>query len=258
MLVTVYKEQPTSSGSDKDICVGDVAQLNASGGESYIWSPSESLSDATIANPVATPTVTTNYQVIVIENPCFSDTLDQLINVYERPTVNLGPDRRELSGSTIIIKADTTSANSIMWLPTTNLSCTECIDPTVNVELTATYVVTVANPGCTATDDININVSCERTDLFIANTFTPNNDGNNDMFYPQTPGINRIKTMVIFDRWGERMYEAVNFPANMPSYGWDGTYKGKPLSPDTYVYMIEYICGDGTKIVLKGDISLVR
>ena len=258
MLVTVYKEQPTSSGSDKDICVGDVAQLNASGGESYIWSPSESLSDATIANPVATPTVTTNYQVIVIENPCFSDTLDQLINVYERPTVNLGPDRRELSGSTIIIKADTTSANSIMWLPTTNLSCTDCIDPTVNVELTATYVVTVANPGCTATDDININVSCERTDLFIANTFTPNNDGNNDMFYPQTPGINRIKTMVIFDRWGERMYEAVNFPANMPSYGWDGTYKGKPLSPDTYVYMIEYICGDGTKIVLKGDISLVR
>jgi gliding motility-associated-like protein len=258
VVVTVYTDQPTSTGSSKDICVGDIAQLNASGGQSYIWTPADNLTDPTIANPVATPTATTEYQVVIIENPCFSDTLTQLINVYARPTVSLGPDRKELSGSTIIIKADTTSAYSITWTPPTNLSCDDCIDPTVNVERTASYVVTVANPGCTATDDININVSCEKTDLFIANTFTPNNDGNNDAFYPQTPGLNNIRTMMIFNRWGEKVYQQDNFPANNPKYGWDGSFKGKPLSPDTYVYLVEYICGDGTKIQLKGDISLVR
>jgi gliding motility-associated-like protein len=258
VVITVYREQPTSSGSDKDICVGDVAQLNAAGGESYIWSPSESLNNATIANPVATPTATTEYSVIVVQNPCFADTLNQLVRVYGRPTVSLGPDRNELSGSTIILKADTTNAYSIVWAPPTNLSCVDCIDPTVNVERTATYIATVSNPGCAATDDININVTCDKADLFIANTFTPNNDGNNDVFFPQTPGINVMRSMMVFNRWGEKLFEAYNFPANNPAFGWDGTYKGQPLSPDTYVYMFEYICSDGTKISLKGDISLIR
>ncbi|MBL7719944.1 MAG: gliding motility-associated C-terminal domain-containing protein [Flavipsychrobacter sp.] len=258
VTVTVYREQVTAVGQDKDICVGDIAQLTATGGESYIWTPGESLNNSSIYNPVATPTATTQYQVIVVQNPCFSDTLIQEVRVHQRPTVNLGPDRKELSGSTIIITADTANADNITWAPPTNLSCYDCDAPTVSVELTASYVVTVSNPGCSATDDININVTCEKNDLFIANTFTPNGDGNNDYFYPQTPGINKMQSMMVFNRWGEKVFEAFNFPANNPSFGWDGSYKGKPLTPDTYVYIMEYICGDGTKISLKGDISIVR
>ena len=258
VVITVYHRGTTSVGSDMNICVGDVAQLYATGGESYNWTPAAALNSSTVASPAVTPTQTTVYTVAITQNPCFTDTLKQTVFVYERPTVSLGPDRKELSGSTIQIKADTTYATSIEWTPPMNLSCTDCILPTMNVEKTATYIATVSNPGCTATDDININVTCDKADIFIANTFTPNADGNNDAFFPQTPGLNKIKLLMVFNRWGEKVFQGDNIPANNPKYGWDGTYKGVPLSPDTYVYMLEYICGDGTTIQLKGDISLVR
>jgi len=52
---------PVLASTDTAICPGDTLQLNASGGVSYLWSPGSSLSDSAIANPVASPSVSTNY-----------------------------------------------------------------------------------------------------------------------------------------------------------------------------------------------------
>ena len=52
-----------SAGSNADICLGQSTQLNATGGQTYSWSPTTGLSDPNIGNPVATPTVTTTYTV---------------------------------------------------------------------------------------------------------------------------------------------------------------------------------------------------
>ncbi len=70
--------------------------------------------------------------------------------------------------------------------------------------------------------------------FYIPNTFTPDGDGKNEFFRPEGDGIDlSLYTMQIFDRWGELLYEA---PAN--ARGWDGTYKGKAVQVDTYVWRI--------------------
>jgi gliding motility-associated-like protein len=195
---------------------------------------------------------------VIIENECFTDTFYQTVRVHQRPTVNLGPDKRGVPGAIIQLHADTTKANSIAWKPDDHLSCDDCIDPQATLYKTITYIATVTNGFCEDTDDIRIIVGCDENLFFIPNTFTPNGDGNNDRFYPMAEGVTKVDRFVVYDRWGEAVHTVLNFAPNDPAFGWDGRYKGAELSPDVYVWYIESTCGDGQKIFLKGDISLIR
>jgi len=80
----------------------------------------------------------------------------------------------------------------------------------------------------------------------------------NDVFYPRGKGIDRIEALRIFNRWGELVFEKRFFPANDPTAGWDGTYKGKPSNTDTYIYMIDIICENALIITYKGNVTLIR
>ena len=119
-------------------------------------------------------------------------------------------------------------------------------------------MVTESNGPCIAVDDINIHINCDKGDLFCANTFTPNKDGNNDFFYPQSGGRMLIAYMAIYDRWGEKVFERSNFYTNDPVKGWDGTYKNKDVEPDNYAWFINFYCGNGQKVLVKGDVSIVK
>ena len=94
--------------------------------------------------------------------------------------------------------------------------------------------------------------------MFIPNTFSPNNDGMNDVFYPRGKGIFAIKRMKIFSRWGEVIFERNDFNANDASKGWDGTYNGKALSPDVFVYTVDVVCDNNTVLNFKGNIALIK
>lgn len=70
--------------------------------------------------------------------------------------------------------------------------------------------------------------------FYVPNTFTPDGDGVNEVFRPYGEGIDfSMYTMLIFDRWGELIYETAN-----PERGWDGTYKGKQVPIGTYIWKI--------------------
>jgi large repetitive protein len=92
--------------------------------------------------------------------------------------------------------------------------------------------------------------------LYIPNTFTPNGDTHNDLFFPQGMGINPDKyTMYIFDRWGNMIYQTSQWPG-----GWDGTVQGTGgvCQVDTYVYKIVTSGPDGNKRQYVGHVNLVR
>jgi hypothetical protein len=78
------------------------------------------------------------------------------------------------------------------------------------------------------------------------------------MFFPQGKGLDYVKSLRVYSRWGELVFSRDDMKINDPASGWDGTFKNAPLKPDVFVYVIRAYCESGELIELKGDISLVR
>jgi gliding motility-associated-like protein len=260
MKMTVRQHTPAGFNATDSICSGGTLPLNATGGVAYDWSPATDLSDANIANPTAQPTATTLYTVLIKENECFTDTGRVMIVVDTIPTVKLGNDIKLVAGNTVQLNpAVTGHITSYDWTPANTLSCNDCASPTATPDGNTTYVVTVSTRfGCKATDSVKVDLGCDKSQVFIPNTFTPNNDGLNDKFYASGKGIKVINRFSVYDRWGELMYEADNIPVDDPKFGWDGTFKGEKLKPDVYVYIIQATCEAGSRLDYKGDVSLIR
>ncbi|MEO6452780.1 MAG: PKD domain-containing protein [Ginsengibacter sp.] len=243
------------------LCAGSSTVLNASGGERYVWSPSAGLNNPLLSNPVATPLQTTNYSVIASDNMgCYKDTGYVLIKVYPIPTVNAGDDKIINVGKTIdllpVISSDVINVN---WSPTSGIFRNSYPGVSVKPNESLEYTVEVSNTGgCMARDRVTVNVLCNNANFFVPNTFSPNGDGANDIFYLRGSGIFQIKNLKVFNRWGEVVFEKANIYANDISSGWDGVFKSKKLLPDVFIYTIDIVCDNNTLLTFKGNIALIR
>jgi len=262
VLISVNRPITISLTPVDSLCLGGSIQLNASGAEVYNWQPSTGLSSTTIPNPVASPGTTTAYTVTGSDTKnCFSAMATAQVNVYPNPTVNLIDSVVTITVGSTYVPASTVSADVTQWLwtPFAGLSCNTCAQPTASPVQTTTYQEKVTNQfGCSAADNVTVRVVCNQKSLYIPNTFSPNGDGMNDYFYPRGVGLYSIRSMRIFNRWGQVVFERVNFAANDVSNAWDGKFNGKPQPADVYVYAIEIICDNGTVLTTKGDITLLR
>jgi len=109
-----------------------------------------------------------------------------------------------------------------------------------------------------AQDSVTIFVECKDAYLLIPNAFTPNGDNLNDYFYPLTRGIKSIVRFSIYDRMGNLVYEAKNFPPNDKTYGWNGRINGADQSTAVFVYYMEAVCDLGEKLYKRGSVVLIR
>jgi len=87
------------------------------------------------------------------------------------------------------------------------------------------------NTGCGAIDSVSIQVEFPQ-DLGIPNAFSPNGDGNNETFFEILQLNIELLELQIFNRWGEVVYAGLG--------PWDGTFKGQPLNPGTFVYLMKF------------------
>ena len=187
------------------------------------------------------------------------DTTTQTIHVHPLPEVNMPGQMTIQNGFPVTIPA-TYTPNTIKWIwsPSGGLSCGDCPTPAANPKFNSFYQVYFTDSnGCSNVKGIDVTVICKNANLFVPNTFSPNNDGSNEIFYPRGKGLERVKLMRIFNRWGEVVYEKRDFPVNDASSGWNGTYKGKRPAADVYVYQIEVFCENGDIIRLNGNIALI-
>lgn len=261
LFVSVKYPFQMSNSQGDTLCIGKSLKMQAGGAHSYVWTPSAGLDNPTSSSPTATPQVTTTYMVVGTDDKnCFTDTAYIPVVVYPYPTVEAGDDRTVNVGQTIdLIPMISSDVNNVIWTPTGSIFRSIYPGITVKPRETTTYNVFVSNQGkCTATDQVTVNVICNGANVFIPNTFSPNNDGMNDVFYPRGTGLFSIKTMRIFNRWGEMVYERSNFNANDTQAGWNGTFKGQLLNADVYVYIIDIKCDNNTTLNYKGNITLIR
>lgn len=262
VLVRVKHPVPVIVAKGDTLCAGESFQLSATGTEKYTWSPATGLSSITIANPIARPSATTDYMVIGYDElKCFADTGYVKLIVYPVPVFNIVEEKITAFTGSVVNIATTSSSDVIrwQWTPSLGLSCTDCPQPVATINLPRTYTATVYNEGnCRSEDKIMINPVCNQDNVFIPNTFSPNGDGQNDLFYPRAKGYSTVKNMQVFNRWGEMVFEKKDFPFNDPAAGWDGTYKGSKLTADVYVYVVNVLCDNSEAFSLKGNVTLLR
>lgn len=94
--------------------------------------------------------------------------------------------------------------------------------------------------------------------IYVPNAFTPNDDGVNDIFKAEKAAEMEIRDylLMVFDRWGNKIFEARNFEE-----GWDGTFQGQTMDPAIFAYYLEveyFICEEPQTINISGDVSLQK
>jgi len=202
------------------------------------------------------------YQVSLITSVAFgcSDTATASVTINPLPTIKGPAEISTPVGVPVTIPfsygGDVTTW---AWTPATNLSCTDCANPSATLQFNQQYSVIVTDSNnCMDTASILIKTVCNDENYFIPNTFSPNNDGVNDYFYPRGRSIYNIQSMRVFNRWGQMVFQRQDFPANSETMGWDGNFNGRPAPSDAYVYIVEVICNNAQVIALHGTITLVR
>jgi gliding motility-associated-like protein len=242
------------AGNNDSICAGKAAQLNASGGGTYSWSPAAGLSSTTVVNPIASPTVTTTYYVSVAAGSCTSkDSVTVKVNPVPLPDAGLDKTISTIKSVTLAA----TGGASYLWTPASNLSGINIANPTFGPAAVGIYtyklIVTDSN-GCAAVDSVTITVTELKCGdgAFLPTAFSPNGDGQNDMLYVRGDCIKKL-TLLIYDRWGEKVFETTN-PAN----GWDGKFRSKECDTAVYTYYLAADILDGTTISKKGNVTLLR
>ncbi len=174
-------------------------------------------------------------------------------------SVDLGDNQTILLGETVNLEALTDSDNPIFEWSVEDLTCPDCSEIEVSPLDASMYSVTVTDAvtGCTATDEIILTVSKKR-DVFIPNIFSPNFDGDNDVFRIHSGrSVALIHSFRVFNRWGGIVFEANNILPDQ-EIGWDGTIKNKEAPNGVYVYIADIEFVDGFQRMYRGDVTLVK
>lgn len=147
---------------------------------------------------------------------------------------------------------------AVDWLPDPP-NCNGCLQAYVSPLKTQIYTVTVTDiNGCQTSATITVNVD-QSVRIYMPNAFSPNEDGRNDRFFPQAGSeIRQVLSLQIADRWGNLVFKQENFLPNLPSTGWDGTFRGKLAAIGVYVYALKLELVNGETITEAGEVLLVR
>lgn len=130
------------------------------------------------------------------------------------------------------------------------------VKPSTTYNAPGTYTVMLVTSKGTCLDTVYKIVQVDMpSKLEPPNIFTPNGDGNNDVFILKAASIGEIH-IFIHDRWGNKVYETTSSTGNI---AWDGVgLNGKTCSDGVYFYVLRAKGKDGKDFNLKGNVTLLR
>jgi gliding motility-associated-like protein len=179
--------------------------------------------------------------------------------------VDAGPDILVQSGELIDLRVQVSQVIAqIQWTATDPIDCITCpearLGPITIDQIVAVEVFTL--DGCTGNDQFRIRLEPKESIkevIYIPNSFTPNGDGINDLFSIfGNEFAGSVRSMNIFDRWGNALYTQFDFAINDPSQGWNGSFRGQPMDPGVYIYVVEVVMSDGDLRQFHGEVTLLK
>ncbi|SDL80503.1 gliding motility-associated C-terminal domain-containing protein [Daejeonella rubra] len=171
------------------------------------------------------------------------------LNRIDKPIVDAGVDKNTIQNKPVSLEGTSVGNNlTYQWIPSTYLDDPFKLNPIATPLEDITYTLQVTDEcNNVITDEVFVKVYKE---ISIPNTFSPNNDGVNDLWniigltsYPES----KIK---VFNRYGNEIFLSSGY-----ENPWDGRYLGSELSPGVYYYMIDL--NNGTKLI-SGSVLIVK
>jgi len=238
--------------ADTLLCPGDTAQLRVTGDAvSVNWNPKTYIDNDTSFNPKVYPTATTGYTVIGRDKDNCADTASVNVTIKPMAVISL-PD------STTIFPGESYQMDPggnclyFSWFPPLGLTATNIANPIAMPTVNTRYFVTGTTEfGCMVHDSIDVFVSPESY-IDVPNAFAPGTGPNNTIM-PVHRGNVTLKSFVIFNRWGAKMFETSRLDD-----GWDGRLNGQPQPMGVYVYIVEAVTPTGKHFYKQGNITLLR
>ena len=259
-FITVNPLPTVVASNDTTICNGSSATISASGANMYSWS------NTIVMGPsqTVTPTSTTTYIVTGIDiNGCQNqDSVTISVVSCGIPTANLNTTNTTVCINDCVDFTDlsTNTPTSWLWLFEGASPATSTLQHPQGIcyDSTGIYDVTLFVSNAFGADTIMMNNyividSCLEipVSFTIPNVFSPNNDGNNDVFFIESTGVTNLD-MQIYNRWGMLMFETSDVNAT-----WNGRTSSGAICPEgTYFYIIK-ITTDKTE-TFKGTLTLLR
>jgi gliding motility-associated-like protein len=232
------------------ICFGDDIRISATGGSSYQWTPSSGLSSDSDDDPLAAPSDSTVYRVIVSNAFSCTDTAFVFVGVIPEPVIDAGPDVAILEGKSVQLKGSVIGVNlQYVWRPDLFINDLNILQPVVSPLVDTAYILdAVSADGCgTFSDTVKVKVYKK---VVVPNAFSPNGDGINDQW--MIPALMAYSNffLQVYNRYGQLVYSTRKY-----SRAWDGTFNGKPLPLGAYYYVLDL---KESGIVQTGTVTVLR
>ncbi len=258
VIVTLVPYPMANAGPDTTICFNSSAQLQGSMvGSAFTWTPTSSLSNAAILNPVASPFSTTSYILSVTDvQGCPKPKKDTVIvTVLPKIFPFAGNDTAVVVGQPLQLNA--TGGTGYEWSPPIALNNPLIHNPIATYDGSIdsiTYKVLINNEaGCVDSAYVTVRVFKTNPQIFVPTAFTPNGDGKNDIFRPIAVGIAKFDYFRVFNRWGQLVYQTQRV-----GVGWDGRISGKEQATGTFVWLVKGTDYTGKTVFAKGTVTLIR
>ena len=226
---------------DLEVCIGEQAQLSASGGISYEWTPPETLNNALIPDPVASPDMTTTYTLMALDafGCTFEDSVTVAINPLEGVGINYDIVNSCIDRSQIVLTFDGVGADSLVWdLGDGNMGTGDSLIYSYQEDGLYDINLTAISNECQESFDLSLFVGT----IEVPNVFTPNDDGINDFFEVRSEVDVQL---AIYNRWGKQLYASDNY---------QNDWRGEGLAAGIYFY--ELLLPD--KSICNGWVHLLK
>ena len=173
----------------------------------------------------------------------------QILNIFTEPAP-CGSD----NGSFALELSDRTGPIQIMLNQASNFSGRFVENLEAGV-----YEVQVSDQNaCLA--DTTLTITSTECPFYVPNAFSPNGDGINDFFELGVPANKQnsiVRLFMVYDRWGNKVYELRNFPISN-GFSWNGRMNGGPLMQGVYIYYFDIDLGNNESQLLQGEVTIIR
>jgi len=249
------------------VCIGNEkiynVDANIVSGSTYIWRINGVAQTGSTLNDIHITWNTTGTYLLEVQelsaDGCLGSTRSGQVIVSPALNIVTNSNSPVCIGSSLELTVETVEGGTYQWTgPNGYSSITQNPEILSATEVVAgTYYLTVSDNGCiSAPSSIYIVVNNCIVDLFIPEGFSPNGDGINDLFVIRGIENYHNNKIVIFNRWGNKVFEASPY-----NNTWDGrsmfglNFGGDTLPVGTYFYVLDL--GNGTAVI-KGYIYLNR